>query len=109
VNVSGEVEVDPLAIQNTATAAIKLTLPIASNFTATCQCSGVAALECGNDPAFPLSPPGTFVKQVNAGRIYADITNDQAIVEFRPISTDLFKMSVIFTYQIITGMIPGEG
>jgi hypothetical protein len=38
-----------------------------------------------------------------------DVTNDQAIVEFRPISGDLFKMSVIFTYQIITGLIPGEG
>ena len=101
MNVSGEVEVDATLIVNTATAAIKLTLPIASNFTATCQCAGVAALECGNDPAFPIGPPGTFVKQVNSGRIYADVTNDEAIVEFRPISTSLFKMSVIFTYQIL--------
>jgi hypothetical protein len=62
---------------------------------ATCQVAGTAALECDTDPHV------NNAYQNNAGIILGDITNDAAIVEFRPITDDPFIMSVIFTYVIV--------
>ncbi len=83
VMVSGKVNVDPTAAGPTATE-LGISLPVASNFSATEQCGGTAS---------------GAIAQV--GGIFADTANDRAALFFQATSTANAAMSFSFVYQII--------
>lgn len=84
VTVSGVIEIDPtLTATNTS---IGISLPFASNFSSSTQCSGsAAAVDTLNESAGFLSDP----------------TNDRASLQFFSSSDTAVTMSYTFTYRII--------
>jgi len=87
VTVTGSVQVQPTVGVSTATI-IDLSLPVASNFTASGHLSGQSN---GNGTTYALS-----------GVITADITNDTAQLEFPAIGTgSQFQIWFNFTYTVI--------
>lgn len=78
VTVSGRVDVDPTALGSVV---LEMTLPIASNFAAIQQCAGVAA-----DPSV----------SGQSAAIYAEVTNDKAVMAW--ITTDITNQAMYYTY-----------
>lgn len=85
VTVSGQINIDPTASATTTT--VRISLPIASNFTN--DNSGCA---------------GTMVETggaSNVGAIRPDSTNNEALIIFVPTATNAKSYSLMFTYSII--------
>jgi hypothetical protein len=87
VTVSGQLNINPVGVGE---AAVYVTLPIASSLTNACQIAGTAVSSC-------VSNNRTY------GRVFADTTNDRAIIEFyNPFGTGVqFKLTYHFTYIIL--------
>lgn len=84
VTVSGRVDIDPTAASTLTT--LSISLPIASNFSAENECGGTAAVRdvAGESAA-----------------IYADATNDLALLSFTTSDTSNRAFSFSFTYRVI--------
>lgn len=85
VTVSGRVDIDPSALQDTT---LGMSLPIASNFSANENLSGTFVSQVTTDAKVP-------------GAIYADATNDRATFFYRATTSANGSFSFIFTYRII--------
>lgn len=85
VTVSGRVDIDPSAQQDTI---LGVSLPIASNFSANENLGGTFVSQQATDAKVP-------------GVIYADSTNDRATFFFRPTVTTNQSYTFIFTYRVI--------
>jgi hypothetical protein len=83
VTVSGRVDVDPTAAGSTA---LGISLPVASAFSTGNDCGGTA-----------FSP----VIAGQGAAIYADATNDRALMEWIAVDTSNRHMNFTFTYRII--------
>jgi hypothetical protein len=83
VTVSGRLDISVTTGSTITT--IRLSLPIASNFTDATQCSGHL----------------TSDSNLDNGAIYSDATNDQAFVSFRPANTGSRNCFFTFTYQVL--------
>jgi hypothetical protein len=83
VTVSGKADVDPTAAADTQ---LGISLPIASNFGAIEDCSGVTA---------------AFAVAGQSGVIQADTANDRAIMRWLAVNLANQNMFFTFTYQII--------
>lgn len=96
MRVGNVVTVSGMVLMNTGVAgnaSFYVTLPVASDFSDTCQLAGTAATR--------LVPENGY-NHVIPGRVYADATNDRATVDFYNTGnlTGL-TMSLHFTYVII--------
>lgn len=80
VTVVGRLNVDPTG---TGTTQLRISLPIASAFSAVTQLSGVAS------------------SMGDSGRVVADITNDEALLEYTAVSTANTGFAFMFSYIII--------
>jgi hypothetical protein len=87
VTVSGEITSDPTTAAGTLTRA-RFTLPIASNLTASAQCSGNANIGISGTAAL-----GAAIK--------GDATNDQAEIAFGATYTSSLTYNFSFTYQVL--------
>ena len=85
VHVSGYVEIDPTAAASTVTSA-RFTLPVASNFANTEDCAGV------------IASPGVASM---SGAIFADTTNNEALLFFRSLTASSSGMCFSFSYRVI--------
>jgi hypothetical protein len=73
-------------------ASFYVTLPVSSNLTATCQIAGTAASR--------LVPENGY-NHVIPGRVYGDVSNDRAIVDFYNTGNlTSLTMSLHFTYIV---------
>jgi hypothetical protein len=86
VTVSGRLNIDPTT--SGAACELGISLPIASNFSATTQCGGVGAIQ-------------TTTTEVSTGGIAADVTNDRAQFRFVAGGTAARDYHFTFTYQVI--------
>jgi hypothetical protein len=84
VTVSGKMQVDPTAAASTLTQ-LEMTIPVASNFSAEAQLSGVLA--CGDT--------------LESGRIYASAANDRAVFEWVSATTSNHNIGFHYSYQVI--------
>lgn len=84
VSVSGSVTIDPTAAAPTATA-LGISLPIASNFAAASDGSGVGSAQATN----------------TTGSITADVANDRMTLSFQATGTASTGWRVMFMYQIL--------
>lgn len=86
VTVFGLANVDPTTAASTVTS-LGVSLPVASNFAAFTDAAGVC------------TPTGAVVD--NAGSVYADTTNDRAVVEWSTINSTNHGVYWSFTYRVI--------
>jgi hypothetical protein len=84
VTVSGRVDIDPGALQDTT---LGVSLPIASNFSANENLGGTFVCQASNSQA--------------PGAIYADATNDRATFFYKAQTSAISSFSFTFTYRVI--------
>lgn len=85
VTVSGRLNIDPTT--SGAASELGISLPIASNFSATTQCGGVGAIQ-------------TTTTEVSTGGIAGDVTNDRAQFRFVAGGTAARDYGFTFTYLV---------
>lgn len=93
VQVTGRISVDATAA---ATATIvRISLPVASNLANTDHLNGLSSVCLDTSGATPITEPTT------AGIIFADTTNNEAILYFTPASNASRQITFAFGYEVI--------